>query len=597
MSYSYSYENIELWDEKVWEERISPVFPLVKWIGGAQTLDDSPYHSPVNGVTGEACQSLDIYYPKTNSVAIPEVIDSWKERNVTYECRSQGGINWIIMAPTSCMSDYGKKLPTLVVFTKEDTTDPYWAMKTLEKYDAYNTMVSEDQDKIVVYLAAPGSDLYRVYVNILQEAFVFIPGDVKSVFLDVSTCIDAGISLSLIPDFIYQDAAGVSVSNPDAFITPFGSAEVPALDITGRWENACSLSRDQVSLENWSSPGFDLQRVIHSETGKRFAEGMALEYNYNSVYEEGFLEYCRNMGLKYVNHETDLRRWKIAAPLSAFEEPDKKLPVMCVFQEVNLSNEHLAVTSASYFYEYLRIAAQSECILLFFVLEDVESNELLVKILEEASQTYPMIDTSRVYLSGHSHNGYYSLEFAVRHPELIAGVATFGDVPGMQNTALFRLNEEKIAYMSTLDIPVINLVGYREPKRHFPMNADGDAYRPEHLPAPLATFKLRAESLQLRLKAFNCPMKSFEEIAATKDSPEKAIRMLGVPGDKSETLWLDGFEVYIVDIKNNEGKYHLRLVGEENMPHNTTPVQQDLSWSFLRRFARDQKTGKIIELY
>lgn len=581
MNKHYHYKNIELWDEEVWKDRISPIFPMVKWIQGLQEIDHTPYANPVDGLTGEACRELDIYYPKTGSIAIPAVIDAWKEKGVTYECRSQGGFDWIIMAPSSCMQDYGKKLSTLVVFHRADITDPYWAMKTLEHYERYNTMVAESGDVIVIYLVGNDPDFNRVYVNILQEAFVFIPGDVKSVYMDMSPAVK---NLSEMPD-------------QSAELTFFGSAKIPALEITGKWENACSLSRDQVAKENWSSGGYNLERVIHSETGKRFAEGMYLEYAFDSVYENGFLTYCENMGLKYVNHETQLRRWKMVSPLSAFEQPTEKLPVICVMQEVNSSNEHLAVSSASYFYEYMRIAAQGECMLLFFVLEDNNSNELLADILKEAGELYPMMDSSRVYIAGHSHNGYYSLEFAVRYPKLIAGVATFGDVPGMQNTALFHLDDAKLKKMQALDIPVINLVGYREPKVHFPMNRDGSNYRPEHLPAPLATFQLRAESLQLRMKAFNCGVKSLEEIAATKDSPEKAIRMLGVPGERSETLWLDGFESYIVDLKNKEGKYHLRLVGEENMPHNTTPVQQDLSWSFLRRFARDQVSGKIIELY
>ena len=92
-------------------------------------------------------------------------------------------------------------------------------------------------------------------------------------------------------------------------------------------------------------------------------------------------------------------------------------------------------------------------------------------------------------------------------------------------------------------------------------------------------------------------MKTVEEIVATKDSPDYTIRMLGIPADKAETIWMNGNEIYIADIKNNAGKYHLRIVGEENMPHNTTPNQQIVSWSWLRRFARDLETGESIELY
>jgi hypothetical protein len=326
------------------------------------------------------------------------------------------------------------------------------------------------------------------------------------------------------------------------------------------------------------------------------AEGMALEFQYDSVNDPQFVKYWEDMGLKYESRETRLRRWKAAVPFCALEAPEKKLPCICVMQEVNHANEHLAVTEASYFYEYFRIAAQGACILVNFVLEDVEGNDLLVEILKEAFELYP-IDRSRVYIAGHSHNGHYALEFSVRHPELIAAVATFGDPPGLIDTGITPFTPEKVEQVRKFDMPVINLLGYTEIKRHFPVSEDASDYRSPQDVAPINTFEKRAATWQRRLRASNCPDKSLEEIKATKESPEKAIRMLGIPGDKSETLWMDGFELYIVDIKNNEGKYHLRMVAEENMPHNTTPAQQVLSWSYLRRFARDLETGKTIELF
>ena len=112
----------------------------------------------------------------------------------------------------------------------------------------------------------------------------------------------------------------------------------------------------------------------------------------------------------------------------------------------------------------------------------------------------------------------------------------------------------------------------------------------------LDTFEKRAESWQRRLRSARCPMRTIEEIAATRDSSDLAERSIGVPADRTEVLTLDGSENYIVDIKNNEGKYHLRMIALGNMPHTVTPAMIQLSWSFLRRFARDQKTGAIIEL-
>lgn len=596
MNKYYHYDNIELWDESTWESKISSIFGLVKWLGNHEKVSGAPYQHPVNGLTGEAARSLTYYNAKTNSVNRPEVIEAWRKQGVFYDCRAQGGLNWLIMAPAACLQDFGKKLPTLVVMHRDDVTDPYWSMKTLDHYQAYNDALAKDQDHIIIYIVSGAPDIFRVYVNILQEAFVFVPGDTHQVFLDVSAVYDNGCKLQEIPDFIYTGEDGQAATDPDAAVVRFGAAGVPALDITGRWENKCSLTRDQVSKPNWSSASFDLQRVIHSETGRKMVEGMVLEYQFDTVYEPGFVQYWADRGLKYVSHETRLRRWKAALPFSALEAPEKKLPLLCVMQEVNHANEHLAVTEASYFYEYFRIAAQGECILVNFVLEDANDNELLVEIIKEAFELYP-VDRSRVYIAGHSHNGHYALEFAERHPDLIAAVATFGDPPGLMDTGMIPITDEKIEHLRTLDIPLINLLGYTEPKRYFPISQDVDDYRALLDVGPLTSFEKRAACWQRRLRAFNCPEQSLPEIKATQASPEKAVRMLGIPGDKSETLWLDGFELYIVDIKNNDGKFHLRMASEENMPHNTTPAQQILSWSFMRRFARDLETGAVIELY
>jgi hypothetical protein len=143
MNSRYSYDTIGLWDESAWKHRISPISGLIAWMGKNEKVDPKPYHSPVDGLVGDRCKTLGCYAPKTNSVNIPSVVEGWRAKGVHYECRSQGGIDWIIMAPVSCFSDFGAKLPTLVVMHREDTDDPYWAMKTLERFGAYNEMVAE----------------------------------------------------------------------------------------------------------------------------------------------------------------------------------------------------------------------------------------------------------------------------------------------------------------------------------------------------------------------------------------------------------------------------------------------------------------------
>jgi pimeloyl-ACP methyl ester carboxylesterase len=597
MNRYYRYPHQELWQEDQWQDRVSQVFGLVKWIGANEPVDTTPY--PGAAEVGD-CRTLPGYNPKPNAYSDPKMVADWNSRDVYYECRAQGGLGWLMVAPMKCKEDFSQKTPTVFVMHREDLNDPWWAMRTMEHYRAYNEMVARDQNVIMVYIVSDGPDTNRIYVNILQEAYVLVPGDMKHIYMDVSTVRNAGVSLKDIPEFVYRDEKGCVVEDPDAAVLEYGSAKIPVLDISGRWENRTSLTRDQMSGKNWSSTEYDLQRLIYSQSGAELAEGFALEHAFDDVYQPEFVAYWRNMGLLYESHETKSRHWKSAVPLGAMEEPEEKLPVICVLQEVNSANEHLAVKETCYFYEYFRLAAQGQCILVNFVLEDMDSNDLLVEILQEAFALYPC-DPSRVYVAGHSHNGFFSLEFAIRHPEMVAAVATFGDPAGLMTIGNLPVKGERLEKLMSIDMPLINLCGMAEHIVHFPISRTGEGYRKAADARPGTshpyTLEERVASWQLRLKAFNCPMKSQEEIVATQNSKNKAIRMTGIPGDRGETLWMDGFELYVVDVKNNAGRDHLRIVAEENMPHNTTPAQQKISWSFMRRFARDLTTGAVIELY
>lgn len=290
--------------------------------------------------------------------------------------------------------------------------------------------------------------------------------------------------------------------------------------------------------------------------------------------------------LTFTITETMGERWFAFVPKQAMEEPEKKLPVTLIIQEVYDGNKHLAVTSLSYFYEYLNIAAQGECILLFFALEDWDSNDLFIDILNEAREQYP-IDMQRIYVTGHSHDGCFSFEFARRHPEVIAAVATLGNqgillTPEAWGEPILSVSEERMNSMARIDMPLINVNGATENHALAPDD-------PEE-------FEKWAGFWQRRLIASRCPMKSFEEIRAARSSKNKAERILGFPADHAETVWADGAEHYIADVTNVEGKNHLRIVSSENMPHTVTPFMIDVSWNYLRRFARNLETLEVIEL-
>ena len=222
--------------------------------------------------------------------------------------------------------------------------------------------------------------------------------------------------------------------------------------------------------------------------------------------------------------------------------------------------------------------------LLFFAMESPEDNELLCDILAEAEALYP-IERERVYITGQSHNGYLALEFARRHPERIAAIATLNDRHGISSPNYsvdpVPVSDEMLDDFAAFELPLINICGAIE--NVFPHTEKGST-----------AYKNAIDAYRRRLRAFRCPDRTDEEIEAALTSENKAERMNGVPADRSETVVSMGMEAYISDVQNRDGKWQLRFVTLENLPHMISPQMAELSWSFLRRFAR--RDGRIVEL-
>lgn len=131
----------------------------------------------------------------------------------------------------------------------------------------------------------------------------------------------------------------------------------------------------------------------------------------------------------------------------------------------------------------------------------------------------------------------------------------------------------------------------------FPINKAARGFDPGiNVEGYAASVEGRAEAWNRRLQAFSCQPQSLADILLAAESNNKATRELGVPSDFARTVMIDGFEHYIAEFINNSGKVHLQIVGAQNMPHVATPAELDLAWNFLRRFAREQQAGEIIEL-
>lgn len=577
MNGCYSYDKKYLWYNDAWQNREGLVDPLFQWIGSHDSISNAPaYEKPAGDPKKLAC-----YRAKTNAVDCPENTDYWAQRGIRYTSLEQGCKHWISMLPECAMHTPGQKLKVLTVLHQEDCEDPWWAMDTMAKYRQYNEMAARRQDTVILYLVTKGADTDRIFGNILQEACCLYPVDLDHVYLDVSLLEKKNVKLSRIDNFVWQDAEG-NPADPDAMVEQFEG--IPVLNISHRWGSKDSLTRGLIMNQAMNRGRFDTERLIHSLGGKKMAEAIALEYRFQSVTDLDYAGYWDAMGLRLDIRETEDRRWLVYAPKQQLESREK-LPLVLAMQEVYRGNEHLAVTAASYFYEYMELAAQGECIVLFFALEDPDSNDLLETIARQAMEDYP-VDRSRVYVTGHSHDGWFARHFAYRHPDMIAALATMGNHvgyadPDVVGNRIMGVSDEEIAHYAQIDMPTININGGAEGFSTYPDTEEEQ--------------RRWALDWQRRLRASRCAVASVEEILTARTCENLAMRTLGVPGDRGLDCWFDGITHCAVDVKNVDGKYHLRVASSENMPHTVTPCMIDLSWSYLRQFARDPETGKIIE--
>lgn len=592
MNQYYNYPRVELWDDHAWDHRRSQLVPLTSWIG-----HENIANYRIEAVPVERRRTQGRIDPKANALTYPEAEVFWHKKGLHYHCTSMGRNGWVAMIPNEHLGKqgYGDAMDTVITLLNADMTDPNWCMYVLDKYQA-SLNAAADEGRAMLFIVSDQFDDENEYISIIQEAIVIFHLNYDRFYLNVASVTDGGKQLKDIDGFRYTTPDGKTPMDPDAAITTM--AGLPVLNISGRWQNKDSLIYKLVRGTGYSNLTYDYDQLIHSAVGKKLAEAMALEYDYDDAEDPDLLAHWDAMGLKCEFHDKNGEQWITFVPKDDLEHPERKLPCVCIFQEVNRFDPHQAVTGFAYFNEYQEIAAQGECMLLYFVLEALDDNDLLHEILKDAEARYPL-DRSRIYITGHSHDGRFAAEYMRRHQPEIAAIATLGNEPGQLSPAVtsgfFVVTDQQLDLQASCDTPLINISGFNERNSQFPLNVDAPHVRPGQWVA-LNTFEKRAESWQRRLRSARCPMRTVEEIAATRHSRDLAERNIGVPADRTEVLTLDGSENYIADIKNTDGKYHLRMVALGNMPHTVTPAMIQLSWAFLRRFARDLKTGEIIEL-
>lgn len=559
MNSNYSYENIGMWAPETWADRDAAIRPITDYL--ARFLFETVRPAAKTGVF--AGRTDGVYNTKVKALMLQDVLEQWNEAGLSCHLAGMGMAAWIMMAPHGAAPE----TPLLLVFHSADMSDPLWAMDTLEYFRAYNERAAAERFA-VLYLVQNVPFGTGIFNDILLEVSALWRLDMRRVYLDLSALKAAGTALTDIPGF-----------DPARFDAEERFSGIHVLNITDRWQSRIAHQFIVGGL-NRGNPEFDYERLVHSPLGKAMADGMRMEYDYSGWDDPALLSALAEKGLKLEGHFYASERWLSAVPAQRCG----KLPLLICMKEVRPASEFQSLTALQFYSHFLDIAAAGECALLLFAMESPDDNELLCGILQEAIAAYDL-DPQRIYITGQSHNGYYAMEFARRHPELIAAVATLNDRHGIASPNYSidpaPVSDAMLDAYAAWDLPLINICGQIE--NVFPHTEPGT---PGYFNA--------IDAFHRRLKAFRCPDRTDAEIEAALHSADRAERANGVPADRTEIVYTMGHEAYIADFQNIDGKWHLRFVTLENLPHMISPQMAELSWSFLRRFAR-AADGSIIE--
>jgi hypothetical protein len=493
----------------------------------------------------------------------------------------------LFVAPETALANPASRVSLLLVPYVVAHMDAFWAMNTLVKFRRYNELLVRRKDLVIVYLVSGPASAGRRAVSlsgVLDKAYDLYRADEKRIFLDVSVFADRRVPIASTPGLDWTDDLGVSL-DADRAVERIGF--IPALNVSGMWATRPTYAAGL--LADWQSRygdlRFDPARIVHGLLGEHWMQGLRRLQSARRDADPETREFFKQMGLRADDNRFQGERWLMFSPQTLMLK--KKLPLVFVVTEVYPYDEYAASQAYAEFLDYFRLAAQGELNLMFFAGESVDTTDRAYELIKDAARTYP-IDLSRVYVTGHSHNGHFAREFAYRHPDLVAALATLGNSAGFAAPAYSHeaviVDDARIAAWRKIDMPTVTIGAASEVTDPHSMRSSW-----------INDYDQFVDAWERRLAASRAPAKTRQQMEAAEHSDDYVTRIFGLPNDGSELQMIDGVEHYLIDVANLEGHKHLRLVGVDNMLHTTEPTMPVVAWTFMRRFARDAD-GRTVEL-
>ena len=510
--------------------------------------------------------------PVNRTMYFRDYLDAWEKRGMYY---SSSGMMGELMAPADIRNHRIFEADVLYIPFVPDDGDPHDAMNLLAENE--DVLSAAAEQNILVQFADCEQCTHGAIIEKIIESQGTYRISYHPIWLDISALVKNGLSIA--------DVAGLE---PDDWPEPKELAGRTVIDISDKLEMTQAHQHNISVIYRRNQPQWDFDRHIRSLAGKRQAESMRLEFFCRDVHDPLIADFWKERGIHYHDHYLGNEWYITLTPDNVFAEPKKKIPLFVVMKEARTACHISTQTAFQFYYDFIEICARGEFMMLFFALETPEDNdEVLPDIISEIIREYP-VDPSRIYLTGQSHNGYYALEFYRRHPKLIAAAATLCDPVGLQVGAVIDYYksraDEIIESFRKYDFPLIDINGNLEnsycKNNRTQEKIDDDIFY-----------------FQNRMKAFRLKDFSRDEILNAPNSTDYATRMNGVPADRSEVRFSMGDEIYLSDYQNEDGRWLFRYISIENTPHMIMPQMAELSWEFVRRFARNTETGESFDLY
>lgn len=336
---------------------------------------------------------------------------------------------------------------------------------------------------------------------------------------------------------------------------------------------------------------FDIEKHINSEDGMMQARQW---YNVTTCQDEmapQVLDYWENLGWKKVLHDGGNydKKWSCFLPLSSFREENRqrRYPLYFVLHGGNTPPYEMEG------YGFCEPTAGDEPII---AIPHDFSIEGVLAVYQFCVDHYP-VDKSRVYVTSYC-GGNHANFVALRYPELFAAIAPCGN-PLRENykPVMWYPDYERVrrlglpcCHMDGLDDLTQLLPLYKE---SVPALSDDPAYPNRIYNMPLAKREYKLNTLRDYLFIFDCKDVTAEELEGCRNSQDDAVRLVGAPADETEIRRIRGKKHYVCKFRNSDGNLWLEIVGIESMGHFPDSTLGVGAWEFLRRFRRNQQTGRI----